>query len=147
MNNKLSFFLNSLPEIFTLRLLTCPPLVQLFSPRKVSPCRSKESVVCTKCCSFTFPHICSTIKSPRILSEALPFHTSYQFQPCLLDGEYLSIRAVSLSRESFCSRRNWETDWFSTPGLVGREGRLCSLDQCSCWLTLLSIQQIHSVSL
>lgn len=65
------------------------------------------------------------------------FHASYQFQPCLLDGEYLSIRAVSLSSASFCSSRNWETDCFSTPGLVGREGRLCSLDQCRCWLALL----------
>lgn len=67
-----------------------------------------------------------------------PVQTSYQFQPCLLDGEYLSIRAVSLSSESFCRRRNWETDWFSTPGLVGGDGRL---DQCSCRLTLLETER------
>lgn len=89
----------------------------------------------------TFPNLRRTlVKSPQNSTEAPSFHTSYQFQPCLLDGEYLSMRAVSLSSESFCSRRNWETDWFSTPGLVGREGRLFSLDQCNCWLTLLETQ-------
>lgn len=61
---------------------------------------------------------------------------SYQFQPCLLDGEYLSMSAVSLSRASFCSSMNWDTDWFSTPGLVGWEVRLCSLHQCCCRFTL-----------
>lgn len=83
---------------------------------------------------------------PKTSLNRRPFHTSYQFQPCLLDGEYLSMRAVSLSSESFCSRRNWETDWCSTPGLVGREGRLCSLDQCSCWLTRLETQA-HKIML
>lgn len=114
-------------------------------------CRSKGSrnaVVFTECCFSPFhpsaepSHLFSSMKSPKIF----PRSASYQFQPCLLDGEYLSIKAVSLSRESFCSRRNWETDWFSTPGLVGREGRLCSLDQCSCWLTLLETRQWEQIS-
>lgn len=41
----------------------------------------------------------------------------------------MSIRAVSLSRASFCSSANWDTDWLSTPGLVGGV-RLCWLHQC-----------------
>lgn len=53
----------------------------------------------------------------------------YQLQPCLLDGDSLSIRAVSLSRASFCSSANWDADWLSTPGLVGGV-RLCWLHQC-----------------
>lgn len=148
-------FLNRLPEIFTLRLPTCPPFHSLFL-EEVSPCScaaaknigtllSPQRVTShlpspLPSTSAEHQHLLLTMKSP------LSSHVSYQFQPCLLDGEYLSISAVSLSRESFCSRRNWEADWFSTPGLVGREGRLCSLDQCRCWLTLLVTQQTHIVA-
>lgn len=59
----------------------------------------------------------------------------YQLQPCLLDGDSLSIRAVSLSRASFCSSANWDADWLSTPGLVGGV-RLCWLHQCCLRLGL-----------
>lgn len=35
----------------------------------------------------------------------------YQLKPCLLEGVYFSRRAVSFSREYFCSRFIWATDW------------------------------------
>lgn len=80
----------------------------------------------------------SSVKNLRILSVYNPTSTKYppslgppyQFQPCLLDGECLSIRDVSFSRDSFLSRTTWETDWFSAAGLGGGGGRLCSLDPC-----------------
>lgn len=153
MNNEW-IFLNRLPEIFTLCPPTCPPFHGCFL-EEVSPCscagaNSLGKLLFSQSFAPHLPPVCwlcpRPLLNPRCCFRAwnhpksspnpCPF-PSYQFQPCLLDGEYLSIRAVSLSRESFCSRRNWETDWFSTPGLVGREGRLCSLDQCSCRLARL----------
>lgn len=137
-------FLNRLPEIFTPCPPTCPPFSSQLFPQRSFGAGEKNLRITVAFSEFCFSvnpsqHHFQSMKSPRASRP-------YQFQPCLLDGEYLSIRAVSLSSASFCSRRNWEADWFSTPGLVGMEGRLCSLDQCRCWLTLLNTQHTGRTS-
>lgn len=38
---------------------------------------------------------------------------TYQFHPCLLEGEYLSINEVNFNNASFCIRFRWAADWLS----------------------------------
>lgn len=62
------------------------------------------------------------------------FTPSYQFQPCLLKGECLSIRAVSLRRLSLCSMETCGADFACMPVLGLLSESICALDQWGLWI-------------
>lgn len=74
---------------------------------------------------------CVYHSSPPLLFILTP---SYQFQPCLLKGECLSIRAVSLRRLSLCSMETCGADFACMPVLGLLSERICALDQWGLWI-------------
>lgn len=81
-------------------------------------------------CKLLLPD-CIYPSCPPLLFFLIP---SYQFQPCLLKGECLSISAVSLRRLSLCSMETCGADFACMPVLGLLSESICALDQWGLWI-------------